>query len=351
MRTTMVRGLILSALACCVVATTTTQTLVSTSSAVACSALYGSGGKAPLATPTSGTTVVSSSVTTSPTETLPAVYVRATAEPVTTTLYTSVADSIVFATVTSGTYTNWVNKVTTISTVTYSVTACTNNVTPTTVTQYTGTYTPMSGQSTATDTYITGVTCTTSLTSLITYYPILSTGTSTVWTTSTVYVPKYTASSVSDIVYATLTVYAATVTSTAITYTPVAHATTVSMACAPTVTATYDARCAPNNIISSIDGMGLLASGQYAANTSVVYLTSEPYESDSSLCCQTCLDNEGCAASMSGESGFCGLFYSSDQSGKAECGGEVYTFETSENTAAGQGIRAQSGCGTVKLTT
>ena len=82
----------------------------------------------------------------------------------TTTQHTSYVYTITFATVTSGIVTSVINEVTTIATAIWPLTSCTNDVTPVTVTEYTGTYTPLPGQSTGSpESYATEVICSTYL--------------------------------------------------------------------------------------------------------------------------------------------------------------------------------------------
>jgi hypothetical protein len=106
-----------------------------------------------------------------------------------------------------------------------------------------------------------------------------------------------------------------------------------------------DARCAPSNIVGTINGEGL-QSGDYADRTSVVYTRNEPWANDESECCQTCLDNEGCGASMGGY-GACGLYYTATVEGEPVCDARIFTFTSNESVAPGQGLTVQGGCGSV----
>ena len=115
---TMMRALLLGAAAYAGLASAYTGSSISTTSVVQCSTGYGSanGGVAPTPTPTSETTKTISSVFTLPATTQPAGYTRVTDLTVTTTQHTSLVVSIIFATVTKGIATSWVQPTTTIAT-------------------------------------------------------------------------------------------------------------------------------------------------------------------------------------------------------------------------------------------
>ncbi|KAI1280994.1 hypothetical protein F5Y07DRAFT_355067 [Xylaria sp. FL0933] len=343
----MMRALLLGASACASLAGAVTVTQVSTEANVQCSTAYGSGGVAPTPIPTSDITKTTSTVITAPVTTIPSGYTRITDSVVTTTQHTSLVVSITFATVTSGIVTSGVNRVTTIATALWPVTTCTNNVTPTTVTKYTGTYTPVSGQATALPkSYPTEIFCTTSLTSHVTLLPTETSGLGTLHTTPTSTIIDYTTTSTSTLTYLTVTTPSATVTSTYYSYVEAGHAEPTRIACEETVTKTLDARCAPTNLISDHNGVGLV-SGRYNTNVTVVYTRDEPYGSDASACCQLCLDNEGCGASMWGPYETCGLYYHGNDSGEPQCD-FIFTYGTEEGIIAGQGIVVSNGCGTVE---
>ncbi|GAP86151.1 putative Ca2+-modulated nonselective cation channel polycystin [Rosellinia necatrix] len=324
-----------------------TGTSVSTQSTVQCSTAYGSGDVAPTPIPTSSATSVTSSLFTSPATTIPTGYTRVTDEIVTTTQHTSLVVTVVLATVTSGIVTNYVKEVTTIATATWPVTTCTNGVDPKTVTKYTGTYTPVPGQATALpESYPTQVFCTTSVTSFVHLFPTVTATTyGTIHTTPTSVVYDYTTTSTSTLTYLTVTTPSATVTSTIISYVETGHAEPTGIACESEVTKTFDARCAPTNLISDHEGIGLV-SGRYNANVTVVYTRDQPYGSNPTECCQLCLDNEGCGASMWGPYETCGLYYHGDQSGTPQCD-FIFTYGSEEKYPAGQGIIVSNGCGTV----
>ncbi|KAI1176919.1 hypothetical protein F4777DRAFT_228964 [Nemania sp. FL0916] len=341
------RGFLLGIAAFAGLASAYTGTSYSTTSAVQCKTAYGSGGKAPTPIPTSDVTKTTSTVYTSPATTVPTGYTRVTDTIITTTQHTSTAVTVTFATVTSGIVTSWVYGTTTIATATWPVTDCTNGVAPTTVTKYTGKYTPVPGQATTVPaTYATQVFCTTSLTSYLYLAPEVTASTlATLHTTLTSYVYDYTTTTTSTLTYLTVTTPSATVTSTTISYVEAGRAQPTQVSCAPTVTKTYDARCAPTNLISDHNGIGLV-SGRYNANVTVVYTRDLPYGTNPSDCCQLCLDNAGCGASMWGSYETCGLYYHGNQSGKPQCD-FIFTYGAENQYPAGQGIIVANGCGTV----
>ncbi|KAI0972497.1 hypothetical protein F4678DRAFT_41343 [Xylaria arbuscula] len=344
----MMRALLLGAAAYAGLSSAVTVTEVSTNNNVVCSTAYGSGGVAPTPIPTSEVTKTTSTVITSPVVTFPSAYTHVTDTVVTTTQHTSYIVTIVFATVTSGIVTSGITEVTTIATALWPVTTCTNDVTPTTVTKYTGTYTPVSGQATgAPSSYPTEIFCTNSLTSYVTLLPTVTTGPlETLHETATTTILDYTTTATTTITYLTVTTPSATVTSTYYSYVETGHAEPTRIACESTVTKTLDARCAPTNLISDHNGVGLVA-GSYNTNVTVVYTRDEPYGTDASACCQLCLDNEGCGASMWGPYETCGLYYHGDDSGEPQCD-FIFTYGTEDGIIAGQGIVVSNGCGTVE---
>ncbi|KAI0447387.1 hypothetical protein F4803DRAFT_321394 [Xylaria telfairii] len=345
----MMRSILLGAAACAGLASAYTGTSVSTASEVKCSTAYGSGdGARPTPIPTSDVTKAISSVFTEAATTIPKGYTRVTDEIVTVTQHTSVVVSITFATVTSGIYTSWIQGTTTIATATWPVTTCTNGIEPKTVTKYTGTYTPVPGQATTVaESFATQVFCTTSLTSYVHLFPTETAETyGTIHTTPTSYIYDYTTTSTSTLTYLTQTTPSATVTSTTISYVERGLAVPTRIACEETITRTLDARCAPTNLIGDYNGIGLVA-GRYNTNVTVVYTRDQPYGSNPSECCQSCLDNEGCGASMWGPYETCGLYYHGNESGEPQCD-FIFTYGAEENRyPAGQGIIVSNGCGTV----
>ncbi|KAI0164889.1 hypothetical protein GGR57DRAFT_215906 [Xylariaceae sp. FL1272] len=225
-----------------------TGSAVTTTSTVVCSANYGS--SKPTAVTTSSTTTVISSLKTAPAITVPLEYTRVTADAVTTTQHATTSVDVIIATVTSGTFQAYSTELTTLATATWPVTVCTNDVEPTTVTKFTGAYTPLPGQPSQSSggpgSYITEVVCTTSIISSIQLFPTLTAPTTaTIVTTPTVTITDITASTMSTLTYATVTTWSTTVTSLIVSYTPAHTVKTISTACEPTATVTLNARCHP----------------------------------------------------------------------------------------------------------
>ncbi|KAH9887875.1 hypothetical protein F4778DRAFT_756503 [Xylariomycetidae sp. FL2044] len=318
---------------------------ISFTTATACSTESGSGGvQLSLLTSTIYTTTYATTIEAA--VTVPST-TRVTASPVTTTgplIQLSVAYTVV--TTTLPTHTLWQNSQITFATATWPTTVCTNGVQPLILTEYTGTYTPIPGQGTTLPAvYPTLVRCTTAVTWSSHLYPTTTSGivTETVTPTSTVY--DTTSTSTTFFTYTTTT-YSTTVSPTTTTFHVDRTATTISTACEPTATTTLAAKCAPTNMISSIDGVGLV-SGTYADNATVVYIPDETYE-DPSLCCQLCEDNEGCTAVMSGGSGYCGLYFVDGPDGRAVCD-YTFTYGSQANVFPAQGLWVQMGCGTIEF--
>ncbi|RWA03120.1 hypothetical protein EKO27_g11986, partial [Xylaria grammica] len=186
----------------------------------------------------------------------------------------------------------------------------------------------------------------TSLTSFIHLFPTESTGLGTIHTTLTETIYNYTTASTSTLTYLTRTSPSATVTTTINSYVERGLPESTRVACEPTVTKTYDARCAPTNLISDHNNIGLVA-GRYNANVSVVYTRDEPYGINASDCCQLCLDNDGCGASMWGPYETCGLYYHGNESGEPQCD-FIFTYGSEVKYLGGQGIVVSNGCGTVQ---
>lgn len=151
----------------------------------------------------------------------------------------------------------------------------------------------------------------------------------------------------STLIFGTQYAYLTTVTVSYTSYTPHAVTTTTTVPCAEeTVTKTLAAECAPTNLIGAINGEGLL-SGRYADRTSVIYTRNDPWANDVSACCQACLDNEGCGASMGGD-GACGLYYTATEDAEPVCDSFIFSFTSEPYEIPGQGLVVQNGCGTVE---
>lgn len=321
-----------------------------------CSTAYGSGGVGPTPIPSSGggSTVTSTILGTPiPTWLNSQLTLNTT---VTVTQQTSTSATIVFATITSPTLTVDEGIASTFATATWPKTTCTNDVNATTVTEYEGTYVPVLGQATALpEVYPTDITCSGGVIVYEYIWPYSTTGTSTTTHTPTVTVVDYTTTTPYTITYATLTTYATTVTTTVTSYRVASVVPTISTACEATYTTTYAAKCAPTNLISSINGQGLLASGHYAPGTEPSYgpddyETGNLWTRDASACCQLCVDNKGCAGSMGAVGEYCGLLYTPGNvtSGGGVCGEFVFGYTSQTNVVAGEGIVVQSGCGLIE---
>ncbi|KAI1207467.1 uncharacterized protein F4807DRAFT_434684 [Annulohypoxylon truncatum] len=312
----------------------------------ACSTVSGSGGSVPLSLPRSTTTSTVSSIITNSEVTVPST-VTVTADPVTTTVLTSTTWVLTDSTKTLPPTTSWSVSQIIVATATVPETVCTNDVTPSTVTEYSGSYTPISGQVTTIPTsYPSQVVCATGVTWFTILQPTATSGVTTQTTTPTSTVQAIT-TTVTSTYFFNNTVYASTITSTTTSYTPAASATTISTACEATTTTTFAAKCAPTNVISGVDDHGLV-SGKYAANSSVIYIQDDKFN-DPSTCCQLCQDNKGCAGMMAGISGFCGLLYVADPAGGPSCD-FIFSYQTQSNVFPMQGLWVQSGCGEIDYT-
>ncbi|KAI1385122.1 uncharacterized protein F4822DRAFT_431973 [Hypoxylon trugodes] len=312
----------------------------------ACSTASGTGGTVPMSLPTSTTTSTVSSVVTEKEVTVPSTY-KITADPVTTTVLTQSAFNWTTTTKTLPVSTAWQVAQLTVATATWPVTVCTNDVTPTTVTKYSGSYTPVSGQVTTIPTsYPSQVVCATGVTWFTYLLPTATSGvtTITVTPTSTVFAPTTTTTSTISL---TATTWASTVTSPTTSYHATTSIVTTSIACEATTTTTLAAKCAPTNIISGIDNFGLV-SGKYADNATVIYIRDDTYN-DPSLCCQLCQDNDGCAAIMSGFSGYCGLYYVGTPDESPVCD-FTFSYQSQSNVFPGQSLWVQTGCGSIEYT-
>ncbi|XXG95044.1 hypothetical protein Hte_001304 [Hypoxylon texense] len=315
-----------------------------------CSTASASTGTVPMSLPTSSTSSTVSTIITNAEVTVPSTS-RVTVDPVTTTVLTQTAYEWTVTTTTIATSTSWQGAESIVATATWPVTVCTNGVTPTTVTEYSGDYTPTPGQVTKLPTpFPSQVLCTTGITWLTYLLPTVTSGltTVTVTPTSTVNAPTTT----STVTYSyTSTAFGTTVTSVTTSYRLHTSIATTSTACEATTTTTFAAKCAPTNVIAGISddkGSHGLVSGKYASNITVIYIPDEKYN-DPSLCCQLCQDNEGCGGLYAGISGFCGLLYVGAPNGGAACD-FTFTYQTQSDVFPGQGLWVQSGCGEIDYT-
>lgn len=104
----------------------------------------------------------------------------------------------------------------------------------------------------------------------------------------------------------------------------------------PSATTTQDIRCAPTNLITTVNGYGIAeVSGWHYALA---------FASDASACCQLCMDTADCAASETDVSaGNCFLW-----SSNTTCGvGLTYT-DANADLAPGSSFVVQAGCGTIQ---
>ncbi|KAB5522033.1 hypothetical protein GE09DRAFT_1230105 [Coniochaeta sp. 2T2.1] len=191
----------------------------------------------------------------------------------------------------------------TIGTMTTKLTVCDDGAPApsSTVTEYKGSYTPLPGQNTVLpSSFETSETCSVTAITVLHIWPTVqapttvtvttasTTASPTVWVTST-----YTSTS---------TAYAATVSVTA----PVSingHVdlvtstiTATSCAAAATPTVTYAAQCEFQNLIGEMEDVGLTI-GHFHPNF-VFGGVAGTARGDPSLCCQLCVENEGCVASV-----------------------------------------------------
>ncbi|KAI1376642.1 hypothetical protein F4677DRAFT_459772 [Hypoxylon crocopeplum] len=343
----MLRQLLASIAVYGAVARASTGTSYSFNTVSGCSTAYGTGGTVPMSLPTDSTSSTISTILTAAEVTVPST-TSVTAPTVTTTQLTQSAYTFAVTTTTIPTFTTWRGAESIVATATWPTTVCTNGVSPaSTVTEYSGTYTPISGQiTTIPATYPSHVLCTTAITWLTILHPTATSGSTTVTVTPTSTVNAPTTTVTSTYFYSS-TSYATTVTSVTTSYRLGTSVATVSTACEATPTTTYAAKCAPTNVISGVGDRGLV-SGNYANNITVIYVPDESYD-DPSACCQLCVDNEGCGGSMAGISGFCGLLYVGAPNGGAACD-FVFTYQTQSDVFPGQGLWVQSGCGEIDYT-
>lgn len=203
----------------------------------------------------------------------------------------------------------WVSPTIATVTLTTTVPAEGCSETATAVTSYQGTYSPLPDQTTTEKTrFPTAVI--TQIYNTVTYALYPYTG-SIVTQTDTEVTFTYLSTETTTVTQSTLggrfvsTIYEATVTATRSEYLlDYSTATVTASSCAPTVT--YAAKCAPNNLLSEQDGLGVAVrilpnewSFPVGIADTLIGLPGGPSElvTDASACCQLCLDNAGCAAS------------------------------------------------------
>ncbi|KAK3317483.1 hypothetical protein B0T19DRAFT_435075 [Cercophora scortea] len=273
------------------------------------------------------------------------VYVTAnttTAYPVTSWAYVTLHPTVTLDKTTS---TRWLTTTPTIATLTSTTVVCTNDVTPTsTATVYTGTYTAIPGQNTTLPAaYPTSVACTVTFTALIHVWPTVQ-GTGTITSTYTPSTAGETTSTTITYTWPT-TVYRSTILVTAGNNDIAAATATVSTACEATPTVTYEARCAPSNLIAEMDGQGLDIL-DFNPRFSFGGWYNMSY-GDPSLCCQLCADNTGCVASVYwAQSDACLLGY---VGGDEKCP-EAFTYHAPSywQPRLANIFQVGSGCGTIR---
>ena len=313
-----------------------------------CTTLSASQGSQPTPLPTSYSRGNYQSTTEEPTVTIQSsVYVTLNSTTgVVATSYTQV-----YATVTTTlpvtTVTTTLGGTSVIGTATSTSVVCTNGISApaSTVTEYTGSYTPISGQPTGpASSFPTLVTCTELTTTVTTLEPTLISGTTiltyTPSTTTSVVAITQTQTFISSM-YSTTS----TVTANEIEYLATSTIVTLSTSCPATTTTTYAAKCAPTNLIGSIDGEGIEEAG-FPSGATLVAPGHGAADGDASLCCQLCQDSEGCAAMLYfAQSSSCDLVFTNSTCGVA------YSYEATTNWVANEGNILQTGCGTITQVT
>ncbi|KAM7190185.1 hypothetical protein V8F20_009807 [Naviculisporaceae sp. PSN 640] len=207
---------------------------------------------------------------------------------------------------------------TTIATVTTTQTICTNNpsLPVTTVTSYTGSYSPVAGQVTRLPTeWPSEVLCFRSYTTFWNVHVTVisnETVTSTL-ETGTVTIPRTWTTTIIPPADETVTEYRPNLTVALSSFT---HSTS----CGQTATVTHDLRCAPSNMIGAMEGtdkgLAILSFNNYSSGVSLWGQPDSEHPMGSGggpgACCQLCLDNEGCVANSYSQGyfyGTCGLIY------------------------------------------
>ncbi|KAK3988775.1 hypothetical protein QBC44DRAFT_359792 [Cladorrhinum sp. PSN332] len=266
----------------------------------------------------------------------------------------------------TATTTVWVTPV--LATVTLSPTICAENgISPdgTTTTQYTGTYAPFPGQPTTPPT-IFPTAVTKYFRATYSYRIYVYTGTTTTFTStvtgtnylSTTIVGTTTLDPMAGARGYTRTSYAKTATTTASDFYLTYATRPVTAACTAvdtTLTVTYDARCAPTNLISERDGRGI---GIRVIPRNWTYPLVGIQTVDASACCQLCLNNPGCALSewKKAWNGGCYLYYWNRGGNESSLGingtsstcGGMMEYYGDVHALPRQGSFIQRGCGEFK---
>ncbi|KAK8068541.1 hypothetical protein PG996_007653 [Apiospora saccharicola] len=313
-----------------------------------CKSLFSSGGTAPrpLPTITSSDAVIHTTTTEAPVTT--PFTVTFTAPAVTSTKLTSTSVSVYITTVTSGTKTvGSPGPTTTFATATFSTTECTNNITPQTVTVYSGVYTPVPGQATTLPaSYPTQVICQRTQDVRIILFHTIFTPIVSITISPVVTMSQITATVTSTTTYPTTSVtWRTTVTEATTTLAAATTTKTIHTSCAPTVTKTYAAKCAPTNLVKDHNEQGLFFN-HIDNNATTAF--SHLLDGDASACCQACVENEDCSAVEINTSNQCTLYFHHDASFHPVCGSIGFTYRSYPNIWPGQGIWVQDGCGEAK---
>ncbi len=338
----------------------TTSTVYMVQRAVTCSTEYSSGGTQPTPLPVSTvttiqhTTILSATTptSTSTTEVLAAIVTASTSTRTETGASTVWVQSWTAAAI--PTRTVIVGSEAWIGTVTVPRSVCTNGVVPFTITEYSGTYTPVSGQVTALpSTHPALVVCTVNLTTIILRLVAIETSTWTYTETPIVQVwPSGTVTKTVTLASGDSHGEIVTITSTMLGVTD--RVAVTSTACAATTTTTYAAKCAPTNLVSHVDGGAVSFArltdngAEYVVNRTFSRGEVVAYDHDPSMCCQLCQDNPGCAGAKWDPSlpGSCRLSYAVGPSGQRDCG---VAFEYQTLNMADTRIVLQSGCGSLSF--
>lgn len=116
---------------------------------------------------------------------------------------------------------------------------------------------------------------------------------------------------------------------------------------------TYDQKCAPSNLISTVGGSDIATLSLY----STIIPVSVPNRRDPSACCQLCQDKarDGCAAVSDQKGGGNCILYFAEQSfgntssaaGGAQCG-VAFDYERLYRLPTNISLVVQSGCGTIE---
>lgn len=104
-------------------------------------------------------------------------------------------------------------------------------------------------------------------------------------------------------------------------------------------TTTQHVKCAPTNLISSVNNYGIGQTGGDSASTRGLAPGSDP-----SACCQLCMDDQSCAASEDDHAaGNCFLWYTTPS-----CGLGFRYSDGGQKLAPGSGLIVQTGCGSIE---